>query len=765
MSQAAVIDDQDLICELIKDYCEVVSLGCDGYTHWQAFADADSHRYDMIFLDLKMPDIDGIEALRYLKEMDYRGAVILASGLDSGVIDSARHFGEREGLNVIGYLAKPFSLDDFRSIVADVETSSGTQDLARVVVDEKNSQSPISQEMLHQAVEAWQFYPVFQPQVDSRTMKLCSVECLARWRNDKLGEIPPAVFIPLLEDYGLIDEFTRRFIRDSLVTLEALQNNGLDLSFSFNISARSLSRDFVNDIIALFEELGMPAHKVTLEVTESFAINTSEDALMALTKLRIHGFSLSIDDFGTGYSTIHSLRELPFNEIKIDRGFIHKMHDSESSLAIVKSLVNLSQELGYDLVVEGIETPVQLRIVLGYGDALLQGYFFSRPLEIDDLLAYADQDLSNLFAVMGILDEPETQIRGLAALHFITSSSARTNRAVVSIAEIFSGFTQYSSLDDVPESRAEKDVLLLDWRDLINPQVLEPRAKEYFVVALINTQDIEHLMQIYAFGVDEIVFAQMSPKAMAQKINESYKKFQDERRQSDLLKSSQSVAFQAMTEASEYGRIIQLAKEIVRVSSIDALLATADEYFSEQGIPFALKLYDPRSGHAYGLEMQADIVRKIFDTLAHQGRLYAFNNRMIANGDNCAILIKAMPDDEVKAGRLRDTLATLIEIVEVKWKDLLNTQFIEELDQQISKITGLVMACLASASKELSGVTDSFSEFVFGSFHLLDLNEEQEQYLINKLDDLLINMSVFQTFNDMETMLKRLQLFLAEKQR
>lgn len=763
MVLAAVIDDQVLVCELIKDYCNVASMDCHIYTHWAGFAEVGCAQYDAIFLDLKMPDIDGIEVLSRLKEMGYKGSIILTSGLDSGVIDSARNFGEREGLHVIGYLTKPFTFDAFKLITADIKPLHQSKVEQVVEPEVEGRQHPISRDMMLKAIANHEFFPAFQPQINSRTMKLCSVECLARWNHDALGEVPPVAFIPLLEDYGLIDEFTIVFIKDCLIALDTIASSGLDICYSFNISARSISREFINQLITLFTDLDVPAHKVTLEVTESFALNSSGDALMALTKLRIHGFSLSIDDFGTGYSTIHSLRDLPFNEIKIDRGFIHKMHDSESSLAIIKSLVNLSQELGYDLVIEGIETPVQLHTVLEYGDSLLQGYFFSRPLGVDDLLVYAEQDLSNLFAVMGIMTEPQGQFSSAATARFVQSSNARINRVMASIAQYFGEYSQYQSLDELPCSQAKQAILIVDLRDIYDINVLESKAADYFLIALINAHDVERIMQIYALGVDEIIFSQMSPKGMALKINESYKKFHEERRQSKLLKSSQNVAYQAMTEASEYGRIIQLAKSIVRVNSIDELLATTEDYFSEQGISFAIKLYDPRSGDTYGLDMQADLVHKIFDMLAHEGRLYAFNNRMIANGQNCAILIKSMPIDEVKAGRLRDTLATLIEMVEVKWQGLLNSKFIDELDNQISKVTATVVNCLASASEELSGVTDAFSDFVFGSFHLLDLNEEQEQYLINKLDDLLINMSVFKTFNDMEVMLERLQLFLAEK--
>lgn len=230
-----------------------------------------------------------------------------------------------------------------------------------------------------------------------------------------------------------------------------------------------------------------------------------------------------------------------------------------------------------------------------------------------------------------------------------------------------------------------------------------------------------------------------------------------------MLESSRNIAFEAMTEASEYGRIIQLCKDIISVNNTESLIKSIDNYFVELGIPYAIRLFDPREGYYYGLDQQPDIIRRLFEALENQGRLYAFNHRLLANGQNCAILIKRMPEDPIKAGRLRDTLATQIEIVEAKWKELQNSKFIAHIDQEIGRLSQTVSDSLASASDELTKVTGAFSEMLLGSFHILDLNEEQERYLIEQLDDLLSRMPIYQTFSQMDTMLKRLGMYLSEK--
>jgi EAL domain-containing protein (putative c-di-GMP-specific phosphodiesterase class I) len=226
---------------------------------------------------------------------------------------------------------------------------------------------------------------VYQPKVSLADGSLKRVEALVRWRDPKLGMVPPSRFVPLAERHGLIDELTQWGLRTALRQWLAWQDQGIDTCIAFNISALSLDQlDFPDLVERMCRALEVPAERLVLELTEG-ATQPLVKLMDTLTRFRIKGIGLAIDDFGVGYSTLMQLRQLPFTELKIDRFFIEDAPMSKDSALIVKSIIDLAHGLGLTVTGEGIETEEQLKLLRELGCDVAQGYFVARPLEPEKL--------------------------------------------------------------------------------------------------------------------------------------------------------------------------------------------------------------------------------------------------------------------------------------------------------------------------------------------------------------------------------------------
>ena len=225
----------------------------------------------------------------------------------------------------------------------------------------------------------------FQPKVEIASGRLAGVEALARWTHPVHGPIEPARFVPLAERFGLIDQLTDWLIRTGLKQWIAWKDQGLRANLAFNISALSLRDIYFPDYLhrlCLIE--GVPPACLTIEVTEG-ATQHLVRLLDTLTRFRLKGMSLSLDDFGTGYSSLLQLRQLPYNELKIDRCFVRDALRSAESRLIVKAVIDLAHGLGLTATAEGIEDEETLALLAGMGCDAAQGFFIARPMEGSEL--------------------------------------------------------------------------------------------------------------------------------------------------------------------------------------------------------------------------------------------------------------------------------------------------------------------------------------------------------------------------------------------
>jgi diguanylate cyclase (GGDEF)-like protein len=218
----------------------------------------------------------------------------------------------------------------------------------------------------------------FQPICHVVRGEVVAFEALARWDSPKLGRVPPDVFVPVAERTDFISRLTQILLRKALVHARTWPD---DVRISFNLSVRDISSaEAILKIIAIVENSGVAPERIDLEVTETAVLRDFDKGSESLKALRALGVHISLDDFGSGYSSLSYVHRLPLDKIKIDRSFIKDVETRGSSRDIVKTIIDLCQNLKLACVVEGLETEEQVDVVRGLGGALMQGYYFGRPM-------------------------------------------------------------------------------------------------------------------------------------------------------------------------------------------------------------------------------------------------------------------------------------------------------------------------------------------------------------------------------------------------
>lgn len=246
---------------------------------------------------------------------------------------------------------------------------------------------------LRRAVEQKEFYLQFQPQIDLISGRVVGVEVLLRWHTEQWGDVSPARFVPVLEDTGLIGIVGEWVLRETCTVFMA--NRSLlpdDFVMAVNLSGRQFKGSrLVNYIRHLLVETEMPASNLELEITESLLMDNTDLAVDNLRDLSSLGITLAIDDFGTGYSSLSYLKQFPLNVLKIDRAFVRDLTVDKDDAAIVGAILAMADSLGLQVVAEGVETAEQLAFLEQKRCHRAQGFYFSKAIDLDDLLTYMRQ--------------------------------------------------------------------------------------------------------------------------------------------------------------------------------------------------------------------------------------------------------------------------------------------------------------------------------------------------------------------------------------
>jgi diguanylate cyclase (GGDEF)-like protein len=256
-------------------------------------------------------------------------------------------------------------------------------------MDEQIQERRLLQHDLRRALNAGELFLAYQPQREFATRRVVSAEALLRWRHPRRGLVSPSLFIPILEEVGLIREVGAWVLRSALTDLARWRSQGLALEHvAVNVSARQLQDPrFADDVIDAIRAHGLEGRDLEVEITEASVVADFRGTNETLSRLVKHGVRIALDDFGTGYSSLAYLNELVFDTLKIDRGFVINL-PAEKSVAIVKAIIAVAGTLGKKVVAEGIETELQYRKLASLGCDLGQGYLLSRPLEAEAFAAW-----------------------------------------------------------------------------------------------------------------------------------------------------------------------------------------------------------------------------------------------------------------------------------------------------------------------------------------------------------------------------------------
>lgn len=297
-------------------------------------------------------------------------------------------------ISSLGHLRKPVNPRELSALLE--KWAPPTQGKIRV------AKKAYGVEQVRAAIVNRELINYYQPKVDVVSGKVVGVESLVRWRHPLDGIVFPDQFIGVAEEYGLIDELTWAVIDGAFAQAKTWQDKGLDLRVALNISMDNLATlKFVDYVATAASSAGIAPDSIVLEVTESRLMRDLASPLEILTRLRLKGFRLSIDDFGTGHSSLSQLRDIPFDELKVDQGFVHGAANNNTLRAIYNASLALAKQLGMKSVAEGVEDRADWDFVCSTGCDLAQGYFIAKPMPSNEISGWIAVWEANVKKVMG----------------------------------------------------------------------------------------------------------------------------------------------------------------------------------------------------------------------------------------------------------------------------------------------------------------------------------------------------------------------------
>jgi EAL domain-containing protein (putative c-di-GMP-specific phosphodiesterase class I)/DNA-binding NarL/FixJ family response regulator len=344
-------------------------------------------KIDLIFSDLRMPGMDGMEFLRLLGEESYQIEIVILSAVDKKLLSVVNKISDLYHIKLLGILKKPVTLQQLKLILAD---RGKTQLSAKP--NEYVNKNQFSVEEIIDGIRQKQFKPYLQPKVDLKSGMIVGAEALARWIHPTHGVIPPSAFIPLLEESEQIDALTFVMLEEAAGICKQLLDSNHNIQIAVNLSLVSLNNSQIAEkITSTITSSGVGPEYITLEITESAAMTDAPVALENLARLYMNGFTLSIDDYGTGYSNLQQLTRIAFGELKIDQSFVQGFANNESMMIVVASNIDMAHKLNIKSVAEGVETAQDWEMLRKMECDVGQGYYIAKPMSAEDFYDFVDQ--------------------------------------------------------------------------------------------------------------------------------------------------------------------------------------------------------------------------------------------------------------------------------------------------------------------------------------------------------------------------------------
>jgi len=376
----ALLDDDVALCLFMSEVAESAGYRTLMAHDGRELATLLAAQPVLLVLDIAMAHMDGIEVIRQLAAARFTGRLVIVSGHSAAMLQSAKLLAELQDVRVAGVLTKPIRAESLLALLQAPELRVATPQV----------QHDISRTDLARGIENNELVLHYQPQVRLTDGAWVGVEALVRWQHPQHGLLYPDAFIALAENGGLALPLTRKVIDMALEectrTYSALGFTG---TLSINLPPVAMTDlTFPEAVLAAVSKVGGKAEKIMFEVTETSVPADPAKAIEILTRLRLKGFALSIDDFGTGHSSLENLQHLPFNELKIDLGFVRAAETDTASRLIVESSIALGNQLGLKVLAEGVENEALWHWLRDAGCELAQGYFIARPMPLEKIAAW-----------------------------------------------------------------------------------------------------------------------------------------------------------------------------------------------------------------------------------------------------------------------------------------------------------------------------------------------------------------------------------------
>ncbi len=333
---------------------------------------------DISFIDLNLPGMDGMELIRHMSKQERSPSIVLASALAPSLIFSVKTMSQAYGVNLLGSIEKPATPDTILNLISLHQSlpEGGT----------KREMPSMCLEEIRRGLLNEEFEPFFQPKVEFATGKVNGVEAFARWRHPEHGVLPPASFLPSVQNTEEIAQLDFLIFRKVLNAHQNLQKQHANLLASINISAISCADPrFVENILAYANQHQLEPNKIAFEVSESAAVANAPNFLENLVRLRMKGFGISLDEYGTAHSSIQHLLRIPFSELKIDRSMILGPKDSPSLEIALDLSIELCRRLDCRSVAVGVETKHDWDLLQRLGCDYAQGYYIAHPMDEEAL--------------------------------------------------------------------------------------------------------------------------------------------------------------------------------------------------------------------------------------------------------------------------------------------------------------------------------------------------------------------------------------------
>jgi EAL domain-containing protein (putative c-di-GMP-specific phosphodiesterase class I) len=339
-----------------------------------------SDHTNLLFLDLNMPNIDGIQLLEQLYQLKYKGYIVIMSGVSTQIISSVEGLVHKYGLNYIGTLLKPIHELDFKEIFEKIGLSR-----QKTYQAESLKTYEIIRAIKNNDIEV-----LYQPQVDLVTRTFTGVEALCRMNHPRLGMVSPDRFIDKAEESELIIHITLAVFKKSLSDWQKWHQYGLNIKISVNASPIALQQvEFADTVFMLLEQYKVPSEMLCIEITEGVLADDHLQELVNLNRLNMRGVELALDDFGQMHSTIERLQKLPLTYLKLDKSYFIEKKGNISQIALINTSISLANKLNIRTIAEGVEDLDVMSLVTEMGCNYGQGYYIGHPMAAKKIISWA----------------------------------------------------------------------------------------------------------------------------------------------------------------------------------------------------------------------------------------------------------------------------------------------------------------------------------------------------------------------------------------